>query len=344
MSNLISVDKLEMGMILEKDVINTNTGTTLIGSNRAITKTLIENMLKNGIREVFIKDEEVPIEKYNEPLIEKYAKVEEKLNHLFIKVKNGKKIAASGIVNDMKEFIDEVKEERDILTQMRLLKKKDDYTFNHSLGVSTLAISLGKWLNYSSEEIEELAIAGLFHDIGKLKISDDIINKPGNLTEEEFDIIKKHPFYSYQMLAETEKFNDDILLGVLQHHEKFNGTGYPNKVTGERIHKYAKVIAICDIYHALTSRRVYRDRENPLIVAEYLRKESFTNLDPHIVQVFLKNISKFYVGNKVVLSNGEIGVIVYIHPQDTTKPIVKIGDAFIDFLTTKDIEIVDIII
>lgn len=344
MSNLLSVDKLEMGMILEKDVLDPNTGATLIGNNRAITKNLIHSLVNNGIREVFIKDEEIPIEKYNEPLIKKYAKVEEKLNHLFIKVKDGKKLAASGIVNDMKDFIDEVKSERDILTQMRLLKKKDDYTFNHSLGVSTLAISLGKWLNYSSEEIEELGIAGLFHDIGKLKIPEEIINKPADLTEEEFKIIKKHPFYSYQMLAENGKFSDDILLGVLQHHEKMNGTGYPNKVTGDRIHKYAKVISICDIYHALTSRRVYRDRENPLTVANYLREESFINLDPHMVQVFLKNISKFYVGNKVVLSNGEIGIIVYVHPQDNTKPIVKIGEKFIDFINRKDIEVADIII
>lgn len=344
MSNLLNVNELEMGMILEKDVLDPKTGATLIGNNRAITKNLIQSLVNNGIIEVDIKDEEIPIEKYNEPLIEKYSKVEEKLSHLFVKVKDGKKIAAAGILNDMKEFIDEVKLERDILTQMRLLKKKDDYTFNHSLGVSTLAISLGKWLKYSSEEIEELAIAGLFHDIGKLKISDDIINKPSNLTEEEFNIIKKHPFYSYQMLAETGKFSDDVLLGVLQHHEKMNGTGYPNKVTGDRIHRYARIIAICDIYHALTSRRVYRDRENPLIVADYLREESFTDLDPHMVQVFLKNISKFYVGNKVVLSNGEIGIIVYIHPQDTTKPIVRVADRFIDFLNKKDVDVVDIII
>lgn len=344
MKKLVSVQDLEMGMILDEDIIEEQTGVILIARNMAITKQFIQNLISKEIDKVSIRKEEIPKEKYNQPLVDNYSKVGEKLDNLFIKVKNGRKVAASGIVNDMKGFVREIVGERDILTQMRLLKKKDDYTFNHSLGVSILAASLGKWLNYSLEEIEDLAIAGLFHDIGKLRISDNIINKSGNLTEEEFEIMKKHSFYSFEMLSAGGKFNDDILLGVLQHHEKMNATGYPNGVSGDRIHRYARIISICDIYHALTSRRVYRDRESPLKVADYIRSESFSTLDPYITQVFLKNISKFYVGNKVVLNTGEIGIIVYIHPQDKTKPIVQVANKFIDLLRNHDIEVADIII
>ena len=344
MNNLVDIDKLEMGMILNEDVIDQETGVVLIARNMAITKTFIQNLINKGVDRVNIKKEEIPEGKYNHSLMENYAKVEQKLDNLFIKVRDGRKVAAAGIFHDMKGFVDEITKEIDILTQMRLLKKKDDYTFNHSLGVSVLATSLAKWLKYSEEEIMEVAIAGLFHDIGKLKISDNIINKPEDLTDEEFEIMKKHSFYSYEMLSASERFNDDVLLGVLQHHEKMDGTGYPNGVKGDRIHKYAKIISICDIYHALTSRRVYRDRESPLKVAEYIRKEGFQTLDPHMTQVFLENISKFYVGNKVVLSTGEIGMIVYVYPQSKTNPIVQVADKFIDLLKDQTIEIVDIII
>lgn len=344
MGNLWSVDKLEMGMILRDDVVDPKTGVVLVAKNMGITKSLVDRLITHGIYDVYIKEEEIPMEKYNQPLMDTYVKVEEKLDNIFIDIKKGKELSSEELFEDMASFVEKVVDERDILTQMRLLKKKDDYTFNHSLGVSTLAASLGKWLDYSEEEIIDLAIAGLFHDVGKLKVSDAIINKPGELTEEEFEMVKAHSIYSSHMLSESGNFNEDIILGVLQHHERMDGTGYPDGIRGDKIHRYAKIIGICDIYHALTSRRVYKDKESPLKVAEYIREESFTRIDPFITQVFLKNISKFYVGNKVILSTGEIGEIIYVNPQNDTKPMVKVGDKFIDFLKEKDIEVVDIII
>ncbi len=344
LGKLTSIDKLDIGMILDKDVIDIKTGAVLIPENTAITKAYIEKLNIHGIHFVFTKEEVIPEGLRNEGLTKEYSKVENTLNNIFNEIKEGKKLESDRITSEMNNFVKEIALERDILTQMRLLRKTDDYTFNHSLGVSILAITLGKWLNYSQDEIEDLSIAGLFHDIGKLKISDKIVKKPGKLTEEEYLEMKKHPLYSYEMLLETKRFNEDILLGILNHHEKIDGTGYPNGIKGDKIHEYAKIIAICDIYHAITSNRVYRDKDSPLRAADYLRQESFKSLDPHITQVFLKNISTFYVGNKVLLSDGSTGIIVYIHPQDETKPIVQVDDKFIDFLQPQNVEILDIII
>lgn len=343
MVKVLTVDKLEIGMVINDDIINQRTGVILIGQNTVMTKQLIRKLIIYGIKTVKIK-EEANTYKYNEELMICYSKVEKKLDNLFSDVRNGKRMVVDEIFNEMKDFAEEVSKERDILTQMRLLDKKDDYTFDHSLGVSVLAIALGKWLNYSPEKILDLSIAGLFHDIGKLRVPDEIVAKPGRLSENECIEMRRHSYYGYEMLLDTNKFNNDILLGVLQHHEKMNGIGYPNSITGDRIHEYAKIIAVCDIYHAITSRRVYKDKDSPLRAADYLRKESFSSLDPYITQVFLKNISKFYVGNKVLLSNGSTGIIVYIHPQDKTKPIVKVGESFFDFQKEQSIEILDIII
>lgn len=331
-------------MTLDKDVVHEQTGTILIPEGTSLTRPFINRLDSYGIDTVFIREEIIPDELYNKEFIAEYSLVENRLESIFEEVQTGKDIETCEIIDEIHGFVNQVALERDILTQMRLLRKKDDYTFNHSIGVSILAITLGKWLDYPEEKLRELAITGMFHDIGKLKIPDSIVKKPGRLTVEECREMKKHSYYSYEILAATNKFSPDILQGALQHHEKCNGSGYPHGLSGDKIHPYAKIISICDIYHALTSNRVYKDKDSPFKTADYLRKESFGALDPHITHVFLKNISKFYVGNKVLISDGSTGNIVYIHPQDETRPIVKIGDKFVDFMEKQDVEILDVII
>lgn len=343
MRQVITVDKIEIGMIIDDDIFNESTGVILIAQGTVMTKYLIDKLLIHEIKTVKIKYE-INNYKYNEELMISYFRVEEKLDNLFDDVRSGNKILVDEIFDEMKDFAQEVSKENDILSQMRLLNKKDDYTFNHSIAVSILSISLGKWANYTKEQVFDLAIAGLFHDLGKLRVPDEIINKPGKLTTEEFEIIKKHSFYSYEILLETKKFSEDVLLGVLHHHEKINGLGYPNKLKGEDIHEYAKIITICDIYHALISQRIYKDKENPLKVAEYIKEESFDSLDPYLSHIFLNNVSRFYVGNKVLLSDGKTGTIVYIHPQDKTKVVVKTGERFINFFYNQEVEIADILV
>ena len=344
MGRLLSIDNLEEGMILERDIIHKETGVTLITKDTVIKEEHILKLLKHNIRNINIKIEAERVYNYNEKLMISYSKVEEKLDDLFDNFKNGKELAVNEVFNEMEEFAHEVSKERNILSQMRLLNQKNDYTFNHSLAVSVLSISLGKWNEYSEEQIFDLAITGLFHDIGKLQVPDKIINKSGKLTKEEYDLVKKHSRYGYEMLAETGMFNESVLLGILQHHEKTDGTGYPENLKGEEIHEYAKIVSICDVYHALISKRSYKDKKNPLKVADYIRNESFNSLDPYLSHVFLENISTFYVGNQVLLSDGEVGTIIYIHPQDRTKTIVKVGENFINFLNPQDVEIIEIVV
>lgn len=341
---LVDVSNLKPGMVVNKDVENLKTGVILVKGGTVLNRRLILLIRNMGIRKIETLDEEIFLEDHpEERLIINYEILSDKTEKIFNDIKFGKKILISEISEEMDMLINELIKNNNVLGRLRELEERDDYTFNHSLNVCMLSTMIGKWLGYSKVELKQLSMSGLFHDIGKLKISDDIINKPGKLTEEEFEIIKKHPIYGYDYIKETIGISNNVALGVLQHHEREDGKGYPYGLKKDKIHEFAKIIAVCDIYDAMTSDRVYRKKQSPFIVAEHLGEECFKNLDPKITRVFLDNISKFYVGNIVRLSNGDIGEIVYIHPQASTKPIVKVKNRFIDFLNEQDIKIIDII-
>ena len=267
----------------------------------------------------------------------------DKMENVFTDVKFGKKIILTEISKELDGLIVEIIQNNNILGRIRQLEEKDDYTFNHSLNVSMLATMIGKWLNYSDKDIKQLALSGLFHDIGKLKISDNIINKPGKLTDREEEIMKKHPIYSFNIISETIGISKNVSIAVLHHHEREDGGGYPQGIKGDKIHEYAKIIAICDTYDALTSDREYQNKTSPFYAAEILEEQSFGILNPRITRLFLDRIAEFYVGCKVLLSNGEEGRIIYVHPQSPTKTIVKLGNRYINFLDAQDISIIDII-
>lgn len=340
----IEISNLKPGMVINKDVENLETGTILIKNGTVLNKRLILLMRKLGIKRVDVLDEEFFLNELpEESLNMRFEMLSNKMENVFEDVKYGKKIIVSEVSEEVDLLIEELRKNNNILGRLRELEERDDYTFNHSLNVCMLSTMIGKWLGYNQVELKQLSLAGLFHDIGKLKISDDIINKPGKLTEREFQIIKKHPIYGYDCIIDTVGISKNVALGVLEHHEREDGSGYPHGIKGDEIHEFAKIIAVSDIYDAMTSNRAYKKRESPLYVAEHLDESSFKNIDPRVTRVFLENISKFYVGNIVKLSNGEIGEIIYIHPNEVTKPIVKVGERFIDFLNEKDLEIVDII-
>ena len=341
---LVEISDLKPGMVVNKDVDDLKSGAVLVKNGTVLNRRLILLMKNLGIRRVETLDEEIFLKEHpEERLIINFEVLSDKAEKVFSNIKYGKKIMISEISEEMDMLIVELIKNNNILGRLRELEERDDYTFNHSMNVCMLSTMVGKWLGYNQVELKQLSLAGLFHDIGKLRISDDIINKPGKLTEEEFEIIKKHPIYGYNCINEAVGISKNVALGVLQHHEREDGQGYPYGVSGDKIHEFAKVIGICDIYDAMTSDRVYKKKESPFYVAEHLDEGSFKNLDPKITRMFLDNISKFYVGNVVKLSNGEVGEIVYVHPHEATKPIVKVGEKFIDFLSEQDLKIVDII-
>lgn len=342
------ITELEPGMILAKHVDDLPTATKLISENTVLDKEIIRKMFNYNIDYVYVYKEDNLLcqerkEDREKDLKVKYDKLSAKMDKVFNSIKYGRRFNILEIHNELTGLINTVTQHNNIFSRIRELEEKQDYTFNHSLNVAMLATMLGKWLGYNEVEIKQIAMAGLLHDIGKLSIPDEILNKPGKLTEEEFEIMKEHPVHGYNILKDAIGISENVALGVLQHHEREDGSGYPLGLKGDEIHEYAKVIAVCDVYDAITSDKVYKEKSSPLRAAEILEEESFNYLDPRITTTFINKMTKFYVGCRVVLSDGKEGDIVYIHPHAPTKPIVKVGEEFINFLEPQNIQIIDII-
>ncbi|MCR2804357.1 HD-GYP domain-containing protein [Paenibacillus soyae] len=248
------------------------------------------------------------------------------------------KVDDAEVTNVLQPLLNNLQLERDVVSMLLLLNTQDDYTYQHSVQVGMLSYYLATWLGYSNNEAAKIGKAGFLHDIGKCRIEDAILNKPGKLTPEEYEEVKRHTEYGHEIILRS--FEDSSLaLGALQHHERVDGTGYPGKLSGDEIHPISKIIAVVDIYSAMISARVYQKERDLLYVLRELHRLSFKELDPVTTHTFIKHMIPNFIGKHVQLSNGDIGVIVMTHPTEFFRPLIQISEAFIDLTVERDYEI-----
>ena len=209
----------------------------------------------------------------------------------------------------------------DMLHNMRQVNS----TYAHSLNVAIISRIIGKWLHFSNEELDTLTLAGLLHDIGKTKIPDEVLNKDGKLTDEEFQMIRNHPKYGYDILK-SQPLNSHIKKAALMHHERCDGSGYPMGLTMEEIDDYALIIAIADVYDAMTAARSYRAPLCPFEVIAEFEKDGLQKYKPKYILTFLENIANAYQNNRVMLSDGTSARIVLLNHRRLSKPLVQLDD------------------
>ena len=209
------------------------------------------------------------------------------------------------------------------LFQMIDIRDYDSYTYSHSLYVGILSVLIGRYIGLSATKLNDLALCGLLHDIGKTDIPIEITNKPGPLTDEEYEVMKQHPSLSYDKLFNCNSISQAVLQGIQTHHEKYDGSGYPLSLEGEKIPLYGRILAIADVYDALSATRPYRKAWPPRKIFDYLTSCCNTHFDPELLSAFFQCVSAYPIGSIVQLSDGSTAVVKDNTPGFCLRPVIR---------------------
>lgn len=229
---------------------------------------------------------------------------------MFNEARMGRAVDAEKAMPLVEEIASSVMRNPGALIGLARLKTADDYTYMHSVAVCALMIALARQLGLDDEKTRAAGLAGLLHDIGKMAVDSAILNKPGKLSEQEFTAVKEHPLAGYNMLLEARGVGPIPLDVCLHHHEKLDGSGYPERLSGDAISLYARMGAVCDVYDAITSDRPYKQGWCPAESLRRMAEWSKGHFDEHVLQSFVKSVGIYPVGTLVRLTSGRLAVVV----------------------------------
>lgn len=321
----VSIDDAKPGMCLAYDLYDSQ-GRTVIGGGSELTENYISRLKDFGFAAVYIDDEiskDIEIENVIPPELRQAGE------------QSVKNCDVDRIAEVAKEIVATIIADGLVSLDMADLRSYDDYTYAHSVNVAVLCCALGIGLEMSERDLENLTTTALLHDLGKLTIPKEILNKPGRLTQEEYALIKTHPIKSYELLADSYNISAHVKQAVLLHHENYDGSGYPHGLYGDEQSIFVRVLHVCDVYDALTSKRPYKDGYCPSEAAEYLMGACGIMFDRYVVEKFLQIVPLYPKGTEVNLSDGSKAIVVENSGKHNLRPIVR------EINTGKDIDLAD---
>jgi putative nucleotidyltransferase with HDIG domain len=346
----LEVTNLEPGMILAEDVYDED-GLLLIAGETRLHGMHIDFLTRKFVDYVYIFDVvKDDVEKYESTPAQLEAAgqlaVEEKYKDTVVKFKDIYKSYKLGrvpvfeVLDDTVEpLFQSILNDESFARRMWQIHAYDDYTFDHSVRVSMISGLLAKWLGLDFHIIKEATLAGLLHDIGKCNIPDEILNKPDELTDEEFKVMKTHSILGYILVKDIPRLPYNVQMAVLQHHERVDGSGYPHGIKGLEINYLSKIVAIADVYCAMTQDRVYKKGVHPFDAMSFIINKCHETMDFSISRIFLSNVAYFYIGHQAKLSNGQVGEIIMTYKDDPARPMIRVGEEYIDLRRNLSIEI-----
>ncbi|MBC8563483.1 MULTISPECIES: HD-GYP domain-containing protein [Jutongia] len=275
---------------------------------------------------------------FNERVIKSAQLLEKSLSEYI--VREDEDLNTNKLLKETREIIALSDDPVHTFRMLRRVRRYDDLTYIHSLNVAILCHEFANWMHMPEEEQDILTLAGLLHDVGKMGIPGKIIKKAGLLTDEEYELIKQHPQKGYDFLKK-HPLDERIMNAALMHHERCDGSGYPQGLKADEIDDFAKIVAIADYYDALTSARVYREPHCPFEVFRMLQQER-DKFDSTYLAVFMEGVASFYIGCEVVLSNQKRARMVDTNPTDQSNPIVKMDGLIVNLAMAPDVDVKEI--
>lgn len=318
---------LQPGQRLQKTIYD-NAGRILLRSGTVLTFRHLQIMRDWGLDRVPVEGE-WPDERDGSTevyMLDPAVQVEmmEAIQEVFTSVTEDKALALDRMVSCAPILVEEVTSHAHVTLDLAGLRRMDNYTFMHSLSVAVLAVAAGSVLRLDRQELLDLSLSAVLHDIGKLRIPAEVLNKPGKLNDLEWQLMKRHPRLGAEMLTERSDLATPIMRGIYEHHERNDGSGYPHRLGGSDISRFGKIIAVADFYDAITSDRVYRRGTVPHLAVEQLIAESLSTYDAEMVGAFIRSLAVYPIGRTVVMDNGEIGRVISYDPIVPHRPKVLI--------------------
>lgn len=307
-------------MVLARTVFSDD-GRNVITERSVLTEQRIALLRSWGIPSVYILDMDGPGQDYRQ-FTYVYMTTISALHDAFGKARLLNTLTLDDMDDLAEKAEDVIASETGVFGYLTMIHNTDDYIFSHSADVGIIAGLIGKWVGCSGAELKNLILAGFLHDIGKTQIPLSILNKPGKLTLNEWEMMKQHPTLGYALLKSPIPPAESVLSGVHQHHERIDGSGYPQGLTTDKISFAAKIISIADVFGAMISNRTYRPAETPFRALGEIQRQMFGKLDPELCNVFIAKALESFVGLDVWLSNGAAAKVIAMEKSALDKPIV----------------------
>ncbi|WP_416147103.1 HD-GYP domain-containing protein [Salipaludibacillus sp. HK11] len=329
---LKSIDSVDNQDRLAKAIYN-DLGQPLLNSGVELSDNMRERLKNKGISYVYVEDpltDDIYVEDtINAKTRAKSLKtIQENFNTISDQMALGKSIdidkLSPAFSHVVKDILTEIESNKEAVSMLSEVISFDSYVFHHSLNVTVYSLALGQKMGLNNSELHDLGLGAMLHDLGKMGVPLEVLNKSEKLTDEEFDLIKNHASVGFEMLRKSHTLSLLTAHCAFQHHERLDGSGYPRQLAGADIHYYAKIIGVADVFDAVTSNRIYRKAMLPHEGLELLYSGSGTLFEKELVDAFAKTVAIYPIGLQVKLSNGKEGIVAKVNSDLPSRPIIRI--------------------